>query len=933
MTPGTVSRFRTAARCATFRWRFGLREILKLYLGVVLMVGLPVHSRGEPERLLRQRFAIPAQRAERALARFSEQSGLELVFPSRIAARIKTRAVYGSFPPLLALGQMLEGTGLHATASEDSGVVIITSHNPQPPTPMKRSSLSQTRHPLLGLLGFLMAAPLILAQPFAPSSTVDEDEELVRLPIFDVSSERANTYRATDSMSGARIRQALIDTPATINVVTSDFIKDIGAASVIDATQYVSGVGNSHLSGAGGRSDAHTIRGFGIWGTAIDNFVTMNSFQATLDPLLLDRVEITKGPNAVLAPNGAPGGFANALTKSPSFERSQTVRLELVDEYFGNRISYDATGPLPGTKRFSYRLIAGYQDAHSFIPGKILSKSLNPQLTWAISPKAQLKLKGFFINWKNEGPSAYPSRLRLRSDVVNGQTATVDSIMPGFVYDGANGGYDNDLRDVHIRRGTLEFTTALSDRLSMRLAALRQYLHSENGGVDWRELPSRWKTHPNGFPNSERYNPMTGVFTPEQLWGLQDSAMPYDEVTNPYVSTPVLEYPPHVAPRTAQLQHHYANEMHYQADLAGNFEFGGTGRDAVATLQVVVGGVRGRAYDKLYNWESEPGALLDFDYNTGPYPTDQPGRPEKIDSLWRHWVGPRTTKTQVYGTSQLGLFQKRVLLNGGVSRIWVNRPDWIDMLTGSTGSKLRASHNTPFYAALVKVLPQVAVYFSHSENADAGVANNEVFWQKGEQDEVGMKLEFFAGRLSITGAYFDLKQDRVITQNPLYFFDDTLTEYFLLDVTNKGFELDIVGGITPNLTVIASYTDMKLREPTGHPRIGTPDTLLNGLLKYDFSRGFAKGMSVFAGFNHVSKSAGETPAIQYTPLGVLAQISFYVPERTIYSAGASYDYGSLRFQLNVDNLTNKKTLWSSTGRNDVTPYPGRNIRLTTTYTF
>src|SRR5688500_8989885 len=81
----------------------------------------------------------------------------------------------------------------------------------------------------------LSSALLVLATllshgqtPPAPSTpSAPPADETITLPAFNVSSDRANGYRATDSMSAARIRTALIDTPATVNVITSDFLGDI----------------------------------------------------------------------------------------------------------------------------------------------------------------------------------------------------------------------------------------------------------------------------------------------------------------------------------------------------------------------------------------------------------------------------------------------------------------------------------------------------------------------------------------------------------------------------------------------------------------------------------------------------------------------------------------------------------------------------------
>src|SRR5215213_7550939 len=156
---------------------------------------------------------------------------------------------------------------------------------------------------ILTLALVLAPASLSVAQT-APSTppAAASDSDIVELPAFTVSSERANAYRATDSMSAARIRTKLIDTAASVNVITSDFLKDISAASLFDATQYVSGIGNGRLAGGSGILDRQTIRGYENDGRTIDNF--NSGFQANLDPLLYERVEIVKGPNAILAPTG-----------------------------------------------------------------------------------------------------------------------------------------------------------------------------------------------------------------------------------------------------------------------------------------------------------------------------------------------------------------------------------------------------------------------------------------------------------------------------------------------------------------------------------------------------------------------------------------------------------------------------------------------------
>jgi len=788
------------------------------------------------------------------------------------------------------------------------------------------------KYPRLLPLLLSLSAP-VLAQPsISPLSTSEEDP--VHLSPFEISSDRVSGYRATESLGGARIRRDLIDTPASISVITLDFINDISATSIVEATQYLSGVGHGNLDGAGGVQERQVLRGFEIYGSTIDNITGLGSFALPLDPQLIERIEILKGPNAALSPSGAPGGTSNVITKSPRFESAHVFKLELADEQFGDKLTLDSTGTVPGTERFAYRVIASYQDAQSYLPGRIVNKAVHPQLTWAITPKTQLKLKGNFMYWAlkgaaahtraNSGPNGHVGNLPIRPDLPQGATISMNDIAPGYVYGGANEHVDWAIRENKVSRGTVEFTTALGEHFNMRLAVLRRlyYNYANTGGV----RISRFL--------GER-NPMTGEFTYNQSWALADPSQPWDEVTNPYFSTTV---PLVDTSAGASLSEAYArnwlNEQHYQLDVAGKFEFGRVAGAPLAVLHTVMGASRAREWTESKGYDRADDPLPTYDFSrpfllNAPRPTGLFG-PDVINS---HGADLRNTKTLVFLNTQLDLFQGRLLLGAGISNQRFNRSyvDWLSTITSSD----KASKNLPVYSLLYKVTPWASVYGSHSRNASStgwfDGTKNVILWSEGKQDEAGVKLEFFERRISVTAAYYELEQTNQVTSNPLRWLDPSLPEQ-LANIGNKGFELDIVGGITQNLTIIGSYTDMKMRDHLGRQRIGVSDTMYNALVKYGFSRGPAKGLSLFASVNHSGKAAGETPPDR-TQIGVPVPVSFYVPERTIFNAGASYDYGPLRFQLNVENLADKKTLVQASGRGGVSPFPGRNIRLTTTYSF
>ena len=285
-------------------------------------------------------FDLPRGDAATTLRQFAAASGRSLVFVTDKVRGETTNAVRGEFTPREALERMLAGSALEAAQDAATGALIVSRKrvanaaprtgeigpvsDPQPNPQTK--PMKSPRTLIAAFAGWLAAATAVDAQTAPPAAATSADE-LVTLPAFSVSSERANGYRATDSMSAARIRTPIVDTPATVNVITGDFLKDIGAASLFDATQYVSGIGNGRLSGGSGILDRHTIRGYENDGRTIDNFAS--SFQANLTPLLYERVEIVKGPNAILAPTGTPGGSINVITKAPSFTQANVAQLEL----------------------------------------------------------------------------------------------------------------------------------------------------------------------------------------------------------------------------------------------------------------------------------------------------------------------------------------------------------------------------------------------------------------------------------------------------------------------------------------------------------------------------------------------------------------------------------------------------------------------------
>ena len=106
---------------AALRWIVGLMGMLAT-LVLVPSAGLARDDAGG-----KMSFDLPADDAERSFKRFSERSGLEVLFLSETAANVRTNAVRGDYTPREAVDRMLAGTKLAATQKEKNGAVTIIS--------------------------------------------------------------------------------------------------------------------------------------------------------------------------------------------------------------------------------------------------------------------------------------------------------------------------------------------------------------------------------------------------------------------------------------------------------------------------------------------------------------------------------------------------------------------------------------------------------------------------------------------------------------------------------------------------------------------------------------------------------------------------------------------------------------------------------------
>ncbi|OYY65337.1 TonB-dependent siderophore receptor [Sphingomonas sp. 28-62-11] len=145
-------------------------------------------------------------------------------------------------------------------------------------------------------------------------------------------------YRTEQTSSATKTKTLLRDVPQAVTVLTREQIDDQAIRSVADLVRYVPGV--SAGQGEGNR-DQITLRGNN---TTADFFVDglRDDVQYFRSFYNVDRVEVLKGPNAMIFGRGGGGGVVNRVTKSPIIG-SNSATADVTGDTFG---SWAVTGDL-----------------------------------------------------------------------------------------------------------------------------------------------------------------------------------------------------------------------------------------------------------------------------------------------------------------------------------------------------------------------------------------------------------------------------------------------------------------------------------------------------------------------------------------------------------------------------------------------------------
>ncbi len=176
-------------------------------------------------------------------------------------------------------------------------------------------------------------------------------------------------YRRESAVVG-RTSVALLDTPASIQVVGRELIEDQVIAEADEVYRNVAGLTSSPYASVVARG--FTQRDFVFNGARGNPYGSLggdvNSSGFSISQLQLsniERIEILRGPASVLYGSTEPGGVVNFVTAKPrdEFGARGTLRLGQYEQFQG---SVEVTGPLGDSDRLLYRFAAFGKDRNSF---------------------------------------------------------------------------------------------------------------------------------------------------------------------------------------------------------------------------------------------------------------------------------------------------------------------------------------------------------------------------------------------------------------------------------------------------------------------------------------------------------------------------------------------------------------------------------------
>ncbi|UYC14625.1 TonB-dependent siderophore receptor [Xanthomonas campestris pv. phormiicola] len=664
---------------------------------------------------------------------------------------------------------------------------------------------------------------------------------------------QVNAYRpAQTAGSATKTDTPLAETAQSVSVIAAEELDARGVQNLNEATRYNAGV-LPESSGMDNRVDDLYIRGFdaGSWG----NNVMLDGLRApsngsdswnrvSFNTWNLERVEVLKGPSSVLYGQLAPGGMVNQISKTPTPDQEQVLRLQ-VDANGRAQSAFDIGGASAG-QGLPWRLVGLYADGPTQLEH-------TDHRQWFLAPSATLRF--------NDDAT----RLTLLGIYQRDDGGSTFQFLP---YQGSA---------IRAASGYIGNTTFLGEpdwNLYDRTVWAAGWLFEHRFNAHWK------------LSQSARYTHADSLYRATVVYGVRGAS----------VSNPNVLSNGHLLPRRAVQGVGDSDGKAIDTRLEGRFSTGALEHTLLLGFDwqqsewsflrkmanVNPNAIAIDIYDPVYTHYDFASVLTITQANT-----------REVDR-----------QGGVYLQDQIALGRWRFSAGGRYDRATV---DAHNLLTG-VHSKADDGAFSGRAGALYLVDNGLSPYVSYAESFQpaTGTRRDGASFDPitGKQWEVGVKYAPRSIDGMITLSAYDLRQQNMLTADPL----NTGAESYQVqtgEVRVRGAELE--GRITPlpgfsvigALTRLASEVTRNNDGYVGNRMIRVPPWMASLWLDYTFQAGALQGLSVAAGARYVDDTYGDLANTLYVPSYTLFDAAIR------YDLGRFGGTG-VRLALNGSNLADKR---------------------------
>lgn len=705
---------------------------------------------------------------------------------------------------------------------------------------------------------FLTCSPLseALAQTTTPATTLTQNaatsvassapqEEQVIIK----ASHKKSDFVPKTSIAASKSPVALIDTPASISVVTQEQMRQRNVTNLGDALRYTPGV----LYGGADDTLVPNIRGFSpsngnpvssnIYIDGLKQFFGATNLYANsyLDTYLLDRIEVLRGPPSVLYGQSMPGGVVSTVSKFANARATHFASVQGGNHYyFQGVIDYGDKIDDDGVLSYRFAGDARRYDGYSGRNSRREHEGFLPSITWSPDDDTKLTIYDRFLN-----TVGYPSETYY------------------FPY---NGSFDRSTYKMHpsdlITDPNYNKMRTTDNNIGYQLAynidpswvfnSSLRYEHMSGSGL---YLGSYGLVDKNGML-PRQYNSGTEIF----------DAISLEERFNGVVHTGNVKHDVMVGLSWQNYRSHYDTTVAMGPPLNILNPFYGL--------------------SNLGLGPDTPG----YNYQNQSIMSNQEGVFVQDEAAWKNWHF---------------LF--------GARYDWSNTSNRDATIQPADSVQKQYLHAFTYRGGFVYHFDNgIAPYFTYSQsfipNSLGRNANNEKFDpQRGELYEFGVKYQpkNFNGFFSL--AAFN------ITNTNSTLADPNNTQYLINTGTqkSKGIEAEAHTTVYDNISLMMAYTYMKdTRKRYGVTNFypGAPAHTLSVFGSYTVPDGDFKGFGFNTGVNY----AAHTLAGRDQPNNTAANYRATVPAYVIVNAAVFYDlenlskdYKGMQIQVTVNNLLNE----------------------------